>query len=110
MLPLCEHDGAQCEVEEHHPDTGRARYEDLLLLPTQGEVLLQVSSVLHHLVAGLPTPPGGAVVDLPVEPLEQVGQDLAGQSEEIYEMSRTLPFPCLGNRERRPGSQTQRKA
>ena len=95
MLPLCEHDGAQGEVEEHHPDTGRARYEDLLLLPGDGQALLRVSSVLHHLVAGLPPPPGGAVVDLPVEPLEQVCQDLAGKTYQEILKPNDITFPML---------------
>ena len=84
MLPLCEHDGAQGEVEEHHPDAGRAGYEELLLRPADGQSLLQLPTVLHHLVPSQPTPPGGAVVDLPVNPFEQIGQDLASYQRQHF--------------------------
>ena len=78
MLPLSEHDGAEGEVEEHHPDTGRAGDQDLLLPPAESLAgdLLHVATVLHHLVLSQPGSPGGAVIYLPVNPLEQICQNL----------------------------------
>ena len=85
VLPLSEHDGAEGEVEEHHPDAGRAGDEDLLLPPAESLAgdLLQVAVVLHHLVLAEPGPPGGAVVDLPVNPFEEICQDLSGQQSPV---------------------------
>ena len=78
VLPLGEHDGAEGEVEEHHPDTGSAGDQHLLLPPAQSLAgnLLHVAGVLHHLVLCESAPPGGAVVDLPVNPFEQICKHL----------------------------------
>ena len=51
LLPLGEHDGAHGEVEEHHPEAGRAGDEELLLL-SHPLPHLKLGVTLHHLVLG----------------------------------------------------------